>query len=198
MANIFDDLLLRGIRSGQVPERTLEARTWFKEKASRIDRVKVQPDKLIENARKVVSSVEVGNMYMYKYDPKYKEKLPYYDEFPVIFMIGPAANGFYGVNLHYLPPALRLKLMSALYDTTTNKRFDDRTKLAISYNILKGSSKYKYFEPAFKHYLLNHVRSKFVLVHSTEWTISAFLPTAQWRKRGMAKVYHDSRSRVGN
>jgi hypothetical protein len=197
MANIFQDILLKGIRAGQMPERTEESRTWYKDKASRIDRTRVKEERLFKESVSLVNSVKPGKMYMFSYDPKTKEKMPYYDVFPVIFMVGPAERGFFGINLHYIPPALRLNLMSALYDTANNNKFDDRTKLVISYQLLNNSAKFKAFEPAFKHYLTQHVKSRFIEVHASEWTIAAFLPTDKFRKAGRSKVYSDSRKRIG-
>jgi hypothetical protein len=37
--NVFDDLLLKGIRSGQMPARNSTAREWFREKAKETGKV---------------------------------------------------------------------------------------------------------------------------------------------------------------
>ena len=63
--------------------------------------------------------------------------------------------------------------------------------------MLKKSSKLKYFEPCFKHYLNKHVQSKFAEVPAPEWEIATFLPTANFRKRNSKKVYYDSRQMLG-
>jgi hypothetical protein len=135
-------------------------------------------------------------MYHFFYDPKTKEQLPYYDVFPLIFMVGKAENGFYGINLHYLPPQLRAKLMDALYDVVSDKRYDENTKLRLSYNLLQGAAKYRYFKPCFKHYLTKHVQSRFVEVLSTEWDIALFLPTERFRGANKQKIWSDSRKQI--
>ena len=76
----------------------------------------------------------VGNMYMYFYDPKHKETLPYYDRFPLTIVVEPAKGGFRGINLHYLPNALRAKFLDGLMDITTNKKYDESTKFSLSSN----------------------------------------------------------------
>ena len=116
-------------------------------------------------------------MYMFFYDPKHKDTLPYYDGFPLIIMLGPAPNGFYGLNLHYLPPVLRAKLLDAI--------------LAES-----GKIPQRYLAPAMKHYLTQHVRSRFALVDEPEWEIATFLPMADWNKASATKVYSDSRKKL--
>jgi hypothetical protein len=195
MATLFDDILLRGVRQGQIPARTQDARDWFREKARQNRSNARYPANLMAEGQKVGTPV-IGNMYHFFYDPKHKKTLPYYDRFPLIFMVGPAEKGFYGINLHYLPPKLRAALMDNLYDITSNKRYDESTKLRISYDILKGASKYRFFKPTFKHYLNAHVKSQFLKIDSVEWDIALFLDTARFEKASRQKVWADSRKMI--
>jgi hypothetical protein len=135
-------------------------------------------------------------MYMFFYDPKTKDTLQYYDSFPLIIMVGPAEGGFYGLNLHYLPPTLRAKFLDGLVDITNNKKYDDTTKFKMSYNMLQRASKFRYFKPCFKHYLTEHVKGNFARVLAPEWEIAVFLPSAQWNKSQGSKVYQDSRRMI--
>jgi hypothetical protein len=132
-------------------------------------------------------------MYMFFYDPKHKATLPYYDRFPLIFPIERYKDGFLGINFHYLPLPLRAKLMDALYSLSSNTRYDEKTKLKLSYNILNGASKYAPFRPTIKRYLRSHVRSRFVKVFSSEWDIALFLPAHRFEKASASKVWRDSR-----
>jgi hypothetical protein len=137
-----------------------------------------------------------GKMFMYFYDPKTKATLPYYDTFPLILYVESAPGGFYGLNLHYLPPAPRAKLFDALLNTANNKKFNDSTRLKINYSILKSTSKYSAFAPCFKHYLSGYVKSKIVEVDAPEWPIAMFLPTESFRKASTSKVWSDSRKMI--
>ena len=134
----------------------------------------------------------VGKMYTYVYDAKHKDKLPYWDAFPLIFMVGPAAGGFYGINLHYLPPKPRAQLFDALLEITNNKSFTSSTKLNVTYSLLKNSAKFKLFKPCFKHYLLDHVQSQLVYIHPEEWEAALFLPSANFQKAGNSEVWTKS------
>ena len=51
-----------------------------------------------------------GRLNMFFYDPKLKKKLPYYDRFPLVLPLENYNDGFLGINLHYLPIPLRIKL----------------------------------------------------------------------------------------
>jgi len=102
----------------------------------------------------------------------------------------------YGLNLHYLPPALRAKFLDGLMDKLTDKKFDEKTRFAVSYQYLKSTSSMKYFKPCFKHYLTSNVRSRFAVVPAPEWEIATFLPTADFQKSSRNKVYKDSRGMI--
>jgi hypothetical protein len=195
---IFDNILIQGARQGIIPARTVAAREWYRSAAGKL-MSNISPgvfEKRTDEARKV-SSMEFGYMYAFKYDPKTKNDLPYYDTFPLIFPVRMDADGFLGINFHYLPPVLRAKLMNALYSTLTNKKYDDTTKVKISYSILQSASKYRYFKPMLKKYLRSHVRSQFLEVQVNEWDIAIFLPTESFRKADTGRVWEESRKQIG-
>ena len=195
---IFDNILIQGARQGIIPARTVAAREWYRSAAGKL-MSNITPgvfEKRTDEARKV-SSMEFGYMYAFKYDPKMKKELPYYDTFPLIFPVRMDSDGFLGINFHYLPPVLRAKLMDALYSTLTNKKYDDTTKLKISYSILQSASKYRYFKPMLKKYLRSHVRSQFLEVQVNEWDIAIFLPTESFRKADTGRVWEESRKQIG-
>ncbi len=195
---IFDNILIQGARQGIIPARTVAARDWYRAAAGKL-MSNISPgvfEKRTDEARKV-SSMEFGYMYAFKYDPKTKNDLPYYDTFPLIFPVRMDSDGFLGINFHYLPPVLRAKLMNALYSTLTNKKYDDTTKVKISYSILQSASKYRFFKPMLKKYLRSHVRSQFLEVQVNEWDIAIFLPTESFRKADTGRVWEDSRKKIG-
>ena len=196
MSNIFQRLELQAFRAGITP-RTKESRDWFRSKIKNMRSIKREA-LMKEDPLKQTSQEIVGGMYMFFYDPKHKETLPYYDTFPLVIVVGPAEGGFYGLNLHYLPPILRAKMLDALMDITTNTKFNDSTRFKMSYELLVKTSKLKYFEPCFKHYLNEHVKSKCAMVPAPEWEIATFLPTADFRKANSKKVYYDSKKMIGD
>ena len=204
MAKIFDDILLQGIRAGQAPARSAAAREWYRDQAKGIARTarnRTQGDKLIRELRQdkdrpTDARFRMGNMYLFAYDPKHKDTLPYYDRFPLIFPINKAKGGFLGINMHYLPPILRAKLMDQLYTVLNNKNFDETTRLRASYNILNGAAKFKEFRPTIKHYLNAHVKTKPAYIMPSEWDIALFLPTQKFVGATANQVYRDSRQTI--
>lgn len=197
MAKVFDDILLKGIRAGQVPGRTAAAREWYRNQAKELPR-KTQTDRLIrelrtDSERRQDNRFMLGNMYLFAYDPKHKATLPYYDRYPLIFPINKAKGGFLGINLHYLPPPFRAKLMDELYSVMNNKAFNDTTRLTASYKVLNSTTKFKQFKPCIKHYLNAHVKSKPAYINPTEWDVALFLPTQKFVGATATQVYADSR-----
>jgi hypothetical protein len=194
MSNLFHTLEIEAFRKG-ITLRTKESQDWFRRKAAAMG--KVNRNALMkEEPVQTKNGQGVGNMYMFFYDPKHKKTLPYYDTFPLVIVVGPAEGGFLGLNLHYLPPLLRAKFLDGLLDITNNKRFDETTKFAMSYEMLQKAAKMKYFKPCLKHYLKDHVRSRFAQVEAPEWEISIFLPTADFQKASQTQVWKDSRKKI--
>jgi hypothetical protein len=192
--SIFTELQAAAFREGLNP-RTKKAREWFRKKARGLTDIN-KLDLISDDRLTQLSAPAPGQMFMFFYDPKTKKKLPYYDTFPLILMVETAPNGFYGLNLHYLPPVLRAKLFDALLETANNRKYNDSTKLKISYSLLKSTEKYAAFKPTFKQYLSGYVKSRIVRVDAPEWPIAAFLPTESFRKAGTQKVWSDSRKMV--
>jgi len=118
-------------------------------------------------------------MYFYHYDPKYKDVLPVYDKFPLVIPMEMYSDGFLGLNLHYLDPYNRLALLDRLLDFANNDKYNDSTKLNLSYDLLTRSRRYKLIEPCIKRYLSSHIRSSLIYIEPNSWETAIFLPTAK-------------------
>ena len=196
MAVIFDEILSKGIRAGKVPAREQQSITWYRDTANKFKTVN-ERNLMKGDTDRLRSQPKIGHMYMFYYDAKHKETLPYFDRFPMIFPYKKVKGGFMGINLHYLPHILRAKLMDSLYDISSNDLYDETTKLRMSYNILSSASKYKWFKPCIKHYLTTQVRSRFLYVYPAEWDIALFLPLERFSGASKSKVWSDSKKLIG-
>jgi hypothetical protein len=186
--NAFEKILMQGLNKGYHPA-TKDSRKWFRDQAQNVGKLNVGQAMLNTEKKSVIKP---GNMYLFMYDPKHKATLPYYDRFPLIFPIEFYKDGFLGINFHYLPPLLRAQLMDKLYDLTTDKRMDEKTKMLATYQVLKGASRFKYFKPTIHRYLAGHVRSKFILIPANQWEIALMLPFQRFQKAGASRVWGDS------
>lgn len=190
--NPFTDVLKNTISPSIAQENS---RTWLREQAQTVRQVN-NPRNLLQGNDRLVTNIGIGRMYLFMYDPKTKDDLPYFDRFPLIFPFQKVTGGFYGVNMHYLPHMLRAKLMDALYTVANNKNNDDTTKLRLSYQILESTSKFRYFKPCVKHYLNNHVKSRFLWVPAEQWDTALFLPLERFVGANKQQVWRDSRRMV--
>lgn len=192
MVNVFDRILeVSPFEANKRSEASLE---WFREKASnrRLTANNVLKSQEYNNPKS--NMPVIGSMFLFQYDAKHKETLPYWDMFPLVFPIEMDAKGFLGINLHYLPPNLRASLFNSLTRLKSNRKGQD---LAINYQILSKYSSMSYFRPCVKRYLYGHVRSKFMYIEPEEWPIAIFLPLQKFQKASAGKVYADSRKALG-
>ena len=134
-----------------------------------------------------------GRLNMFFYDPKLKAKLPYYDTFPLVLPLEPYADGFLGINFHYLPMTLRLELLDKVVDFSNNTKFDESTRLAVDYSKLK---KLSIIKPTLKRYLAGRVKTQFRRIDADEFTVAALLPVQRFKKASAAEVYADSRKMI--
>ena len=128
------------------------------------------------NQGKATVAPKYGIMNLFGYDPKFKETLPYYDRFPLIFPIDFAKGGFYGINFHYLQPGARVNFLRQLSRFASDKNFDRKTR----YNI--GELSGRYYKKTIKHYLYSQVRTSFLNITPDEMAIAIFLPVARFKK----------------
>jgi len=160
---------------------------WFRDKIKEFG----QPgalDLIRDGKRK--NSPFFGRLNMFFYDPKFKKTLPYYDTFPLVLPLENYTDGFLGINLHYLPMNLRLKLLDRLVDFSNNTKFDESTTLDVDYSQLK---KIKLIKPTLKRYLAGRVKTQFRRIDADEFTVAALLPVQRFKKASVAEVYADSR-----
>lgn len=194
-SQIYQTIWARAAKEGKTIKNVIDAAEWFRNKAKMMGK-DVTPEDLMSDQGKQRLSFDFGSMYSFFYIPKHKDDisaLPYYDIFPLVFPVQPAKGGFYGINMHYLPPTLRAALMDELFTLRSSDRFDDRTKLVLSYQVLKKASKMSAFAPCFKHYLIPYVYSQFLYIEPSDWNIALFLPTERFVRASKQQVWQRSR-----
>ena len=193
MANVFADLLQKGASQGILPSKAVDARNWFRKEASNIN--STSTSMVTRNVDTVRTTLELGNMYFFRYDPKTKKELPYYDTFPLIFPVATPnspPDGFYGLNFHYLPYVLRARFMDALYTVLNDKNLTDKSKIQLTYRVVKGLSGTPYYKTCLKYYLNSHVKSNFYYISPNKWDIALFLPVESFKKASKATVFTES------
>lgn len=189
----FPEIVRRGYKSGRIPGRP-DSREWYRTQAAAVQQMNANRLMLDPN-QKDRQEILPGRMYCFFYDPKHKATLPYYDKFPMVFPLRMDGDSMLGINLHYLPHDLRARLMDALYQLE-DKRFTKEKKLRLSYEILNGAARFKYFKPCVKRYLYSHLRSRFLEIPYGNWDIALMLPLERFEKARKTEVWEDSRRKI--
>ena len=106
-----------------------------------------------EDQNQIRRWVVSGHMYLFEYKAKTANNLPYYDEFPLVYVIKATRSEFWGLNLHYLTPKRRAWVVKRLFDG----RIDAPRK-------------------CFHKYLTSYVDGFFLDLASSEWASAILLP----------------------
>ena len=166
---------------------------WFREKIQ--DFGKPGPQQLLRDGRRT-KGVNFGTLNMFIYSPKHKDTLPYYDTFPLVLPIGPAAGGFMGLNFHYLPIQMRIRLLDKIVDgggsLNVAAQSGKSPRLITDYSQLKRIPMAK---AIVKHYLTGYVKSDFRAITSEELIVAALLPVQRFQKGSAQAAYLDTAKR---
>ena len=199
MAESYLQKLKAAIKIGDIPVKTRMAVTWFR---SIVERAKiglareVVPQTLkIDAAQQgtLTGRLIPGRMYFFMYNPKHKATLPYYDLFPLILPIQKFSDGFLGINFHYLYPKDRAILLDELKVFVNDRTLSEAARIRVSYNMMRGFTRFKRAKPCLKRYLTTYMKSQFIPVTPDEWGPALFLPVEQFRKRNKQAVWAESK-----
>ena len=174
MASIFDT-----IRQA-AGDRDLSI-NWYKKKVADLSN-RISAARLMRD-NKLKKAPTFNKLHFFRYDPKLKATLPYYDTFPLVMPIQSAKGGFLGINFHYLPIPLRMKLLETL----------DKRGFRGDYSKLKNIREVK---PTIKHYLKRQFVSGFLELEEDDYAPAIFMPVAQFRKASASQVWRDSRRKI--
>mgnify|MGYP000294802331 CR=1 FL=1 len=170
---------------------------WFRKYASK-NFSRIRTSQMMRDKEWFKSRPIPGKMYMYVYDAKYKDELPYWDAFPLVFVLDDKYgknNNILGLNLHYLPPALRLVVFRQMLKYRNEKRYRKSTRLKLEWQALKSLSTHHLFKAMIHQYKKDHLRSRLVEVPAEMWEIVISLPTARFQKASNKTVWSEARKK---
>tara|TARA_Y100000004_G_scaffold197173_1_gene270195 strand:+ start:5913 stop:6506 length:594 start_codon:yes stop_codon:yes gene_type:complete len=185
-----------GLSFNEIESYTSKARTWY---LKELEGLAVNRQALLKDTEtRQRARLMPGRMFMFFYDPKHKETLPYYDRFPLVMVVDKVKGhpGFYGLNFHYLDYRKRAILLERLLQYKTNDRFDETTKLRLEYRTLKAAGKLKAYKPCFKHYLPRQTIGRIKEVPAEYWETVLFFPSEQFKKKTKNAVFAESRKAI--
>lgn len=202
LPNILDRL--RNASPSEARKQEEISKLWLKAKTSVIVSGKSKDISKIPNiipAKYVTSDFFIGQMFFYSYDALTKEKLPYWDMFPLTIVIDSWTSssnglGFLGLNLHYLPKDVRAAFLQSLTPTMSYDSSKNTMKVKLRYENLKGIEKYKAFQPCLKKYLVKQVTTKMLPIEPHEWWQVINLPLQRFQKKSSQFVWNQSLAKI--
>lgn len=179
--------LLEKITSGMakkgIKPRTAEAKSFAQELINKTI-ISSTRSNVLNDSKRITPFASVGRMFMFRYDPKFKERLPQWDEFPLVLPTTVTGDGFTAMNLHFLGPGERMQILDGLSIFLNNDKYDDSTRFMLSYDLLKGMSQFSSVSQCMRRYLYDHMVSPMIYVEPSQWETAVFLPTANMRSYG--------------
>ena len=172
---------------------------WFQSQIKILARSSYQAGRLLNVQKNLIANPTPGKMYLYRYDAKTKDTIKYWDSVPIIFFLKrhdkKPKELFYAINLHYLPPDMRLALLKKLYSVMNNQSFSANSRLKITWDILIHISKANNLgvQNAIKMYRFDHMESKFLEIYPNFWSKTMLLPIEKFHKASSQVVWFDTR-----
>ncbi|UTS51954.1 hypothetical protein [Synechococcus phage BUCT-ZZ01] len=175
----------------------LNSQRWFRNKVKELA-LRPNDPRLLQDKR-ATNAIEPGFLYMFAYDAKHKDTLPYWDAFPMTFIFGFTKTGFIGINFHYLPIAARFALFDRLaLNHLSNSKFDLSTKVNADWGTLKNFARFPQVKPAVKQYLISNVRSRFIKIPINDWKPALLLPVENFQGASKTTVWNNSSTIIRN
>ena len=201
MAEVQESFLSKvsdAIRSGTVGKEVQRSARWFQDKikglkgdlrnrfsSTNAAKFYREADNKVEKAI-LKKRIELGDLFCYYYNPKYRATLPYYDMFPMIMLLSAEKETFLGINFHYLRPKWRAILL-------------DRVSAKLGSGLPRWSKlrQIRQIAPTIKRYRFDHIMRRVIPIEENEQEIAIFLPTERFRKAGKSKVWSESERKFG-
>jgi len=119
-------------------------------------------------------------MIFFGYEPKGKQRLPFWDEYPLVVVLAKSGKSIMGLNLHYLKPSERAIFLNHLIKFVDNPDYhrNPPSCFNVTYLMLKGN---KRMRKCIKRYLLSGIKTKVSVIPSDEWKIVTFLPIDRFK-----------------
>lgn len=176
------------------PSDVKRSRTWFDEQIRHLATKKITPNRLMmgDGGAELTGTLIPGKLYFFYYDPKYKDTLPYYDQFPLVLPYDRDKTTFIGLNLHYLEYKPRMELFKALAKNHGQNMMSESAKIRYSWELIKGVSKTSLAQACIKRYLFEHVKSPYLAVPEESWYTAMLLPVQRFAKATKEHVWRDS------
>lgn len=168
---------------------------WYQAQVRKLGNINV--NRLIREGKQV-TRIFPGEMYLFRYDPKTKDQLLYYDIYPLVLPFRRVESGFLGINLHHLPHGVRMFTLKELSRFVTDRNLNEETTIRLSWRLLESSVKFEPAKACVKHYLYEHIQTRFMKIPYPDWITATQLPVERFIGAQKAAVWNDTKRKYRN
>ena len=115
-----------------------------------------------------------GELNLFGYFPEKPDRLSYYDLFPIVLPLVRHRNGFTGLNFHYLPPVLRVKLLTILAEAYGD---EPTQRINVTYFMIRQM---RLIKPIIRRYIRTQVQTLYLRIPLDDMLIGILLPVQQF------------------
>ena len=173
---------------------TEDSLQWFR---TNVRDLKIKPQVIMRGLEAVSNTgLKQGGVYMFYYDAKWKDTLPYWDKYPIVVPLELYSDGFLGINIHYISPSMRVPLLQKMFEfTKDNEELEGDARMLIDYDTTQLESELRNAGPCIKRYLTSHIGARITRVPKEQWETLMMMPTAKFNVNANT-VYADSRRKI--
>lgn len=165
----------------KLKESAEKSKEWFQEQAMQIQSLTSGYQAVNSGYFTTDSYAIPGTMILFKYYPKTRDKLPYWDTYPLVLPFGQIKGGFKGLNFHYLDYYSRVWLFRALTNYSNSSQLTKRTRLSVTWATIEAVGKSAARE-CVHNYLYSQIRSPIRSIHPKDWVTALTLPWESFQK----------------
>lgn len=137
----------------------------------------------------------LGQVVLFHYRPS--PKMKFFDRYPLVIITGIHETGFSGINLHYIPPIDRIKMILLMGAAVFNRKETDIQKIRVRIlSLLNKKIFTKYYGTVYNNYTTRNILGKAKITTPEEWAHFAFLP--MFKGISPSKLYSDILKEVNN
>ncbi len=152
-------------------------------------------NKLYDDKIQTISNVNqldrsyLGTIILFGYyDPKTKDKLPYWDMIPLLLLFGFGNGYMWGLNLHYIPYTHRVKFVKTLYEIRfIQNRILQWADIKRAWFNADIPSAYAYF--SYRKYLINRVSTNIKVFGEQDWRPVVVNVLPEFKKLNSRAIY---------
>ncbi len=151
--------------------------------------------------------MEPGKIYTFAYNPKYKDRLSFYDVHPINFIIGHIETSSgnipnaYGINLSFVPPKIRATILDEIIrifgtsiiqpniEKINEGKIKTLSKLPIEYRLVCELLRRSGFKFAIRSYIYSRMVTKPRIIDYEQWWKLATFGSKYINKLGTLSIY---------